>query len=215
MERYKNFRINEAKNNDTPSLITKDENYINDPVSIANTFKNFFISAAEIVYSKIKLWNKSFKNFLSPEINDYFLITSANKKEIYKVISSLNSNKSCGPNSIPTNVLHFLQDQISNHLATICNLSFSTGVFPAILKIVKVIPIYKKNSKLEVSNYRPNSLLSNFDKIFEKLMHSRLIEFLKGKQILYHRQFGFRKDFSTNHAILTLLKSIQKPLDDG
>ena len=215
MERYKNFCINEAKNNDTPSLITKDENYINDPVSIANTFKNFFISVAKIVYSKIKLWNKSFKNFLSPEINDSFLITSANKKEIYKVISSLNSNKSCGPNSIPTNVLHFLQDQISNHLATICNLSFSTGVFPAILKIVKVIPIYKKNSKLEVSNYRPNSLLSNFDKIFEKLMHSRLIEFLKGKQILYYRQFGFRKDFSTNHAILTLLKSIQKALDDG
>ena len=215
MERYKNFRINEAKNNDTPSLITKDENYINDPVSIANTFKNFFISVAKIVYSKIKLWNKSFKNFLSPEINDSFLITSSNKKEIYKVISSFNSNKSCGPNSIPTNVLHFLQDQISNHLATICNLSFSTGVFPAILKIVKVIPIYKKNSKLEVSNYRPNSLLSNFDKIFEKLMHSRLIEFLKGKQILYHRQFGFRKDFSTNHAILTLLKSIQKALDDG
>ena len=46
-------------------------------------------------------------------------------------------------------------------------------------------------------------------------MHIRLIEFLKGKQILYYRQFGFRKDFSTNHAILTLLESIQKALDDG
>ena len=46
-------------------------------------------------------------------------------------------------------------------------------------------------------------------------MHIRLIEFLEGKQILYYRQFGFRKDFSTNHAILTLLESIQKALDDG
>ena len=46
-------------------------------------------------------------------------------------------------------------------------------------------------------------------------MHSRLTEFLEGKQILYYRQFGFRKDFSTNHAILTLLESIQKALDDG
>ena len=46
-------------------------------------------------------------------------------------------------------------------------------------------------------------------------MHSRLTEFLEGKQILYYRQFGFRKDFSTNHAILTLLESIQKVLDDG
>ena len=152
---------------------------------------------------------------MSSEISDSFLITSTNKEEIYKVISSLKSNKSCGPNSIPTKVLHLLQDQISNHLATICNLSFSTGVFPAIPKTAKVIPIHKKNSKLEVSNYRPISLLSNIDKSFEKLIHSRLIEFLEGKQILYYRQFGFRKDFSTNHAILTLLESIQKALDDG
>ena len=66
-----------------------------------------------------------------------------------------------------------------------------------------------------MSNYRPISLLSNIDKIFEKLMHSGLIEFLEGKQILYYRQFGFRNNFSTNHAILTSLESIQKALDDG
>ena len=139
------------------------------------------------------------------EINDSFIITCTNKEEIYKIISSLNTNKSFGSYSIPTKVLHLLNDQISNHLATICNLSFFTGVFNAILKTAKVIPIHKKNSKLEVSNYRPISLLSNIDKIFEKLMHSRLIEFLEEKQILYYRRFGFRKDFSTNHAILTLL----------
>ena len=89
MERYKNFSINEAKNNYTPSLITKDEKYINDTVSIANTFNNFFTFVAEIVYSKIKFSNKSFKKLLSSEINDSFLITSANKKEIYKIIASL------------------------------------------------------------------------------------------------------------------------------
>ena len=44
-------------------------------------------------------------------------------------------------------------------------------------------------------------------------MHSSLTEFLEEKQILYQRQFGFRKDFSTNHAILT--ESVQKALDDG
>ena len=126
----------------------------------------FFTFVAKIVQSKIKFSSKSFRNFLSSEINDYFIITSTNKEEIYKIISSLNTNKSCGPNSIPTKVLHLLQDQISNHLATICNLSFSTGVFPAILKTAKVISIHKKNSRLEVSNYRPISLLSNIDEIF-------------------------------------------------
>ena len=129
-------------------------------------------------------------------------------------MSSLNTKKSCRPNSIPTKVLHLLQDQISNHLATACNLSFSIEVFPVILKTAKVILIHKKNSKLELSNYRPICLLSNIDKIFEKLMHSRPFEFLEEKQILYYRQFWFRKDFSTNSAILTLLESMQKALND-
>ena len=161
-----------------------------------------------MVHSKIKCSNKSFKNFLSSEINFSFLITYTKKEEIYKLILSLNTNKSCGPNSIPTKVLHLLQHKTikpSIHLATICNLSFSTTIFL----------INKKNSKLEVSNYRPISFLSNIDKSFEKLMHNRFIELLEEKQILYYKQFGFRKDFLMNHAILTLLESIQKPLDDG
>ena len=62
----------EQRNNGAPSLITKDETYINDPVSIANTFNNFFTSVAEIVHSKIKFSNKSFRNFLPSEINDFF-----------------------------------------------------------------------------------------------------------------------------------------------
>ena len=128
--------------------------------------------------------------------NDSFIITATNKEEICKVISSFNINKFCGPNSIPTKILHLIQDQISKHFATICNFSFSTGIFPTILKTVKVIPIHKKDSRLEVSDYRPISLLSNIDKSFEKLMHSRLIEFLEERQILYYKQFGFRKDFN-------------------
>ena len=96
---------------------------------------------------------------MSSKINDSFLITSTNKEEIYQIISCLISNKFCGPNSIPTKRLHLLQDQILNHLATI----------------------------FDLSNYRPSSLLSNIDKIFEKLMHRRLIEFLEGKQIFYYR----------------------------
>ena len=47
-------------------------------------------------------------------------------------------------------------------------------------------------------------------------MHNRLLEdLLEEKQILYYKQFGSRKDFSTNHAILNLLEIIQKALDDG
>ena len=62
--------------------------------------------------------------------------------------------------------------------------------FSNIVKTGKLIPIHKKDSKLEVSN-RPSSLLSNIDKIFEKLLHNRLIEFLRERQIQYYKQLGF------------------------
>ena len=60
-------------------------------------------------------------------------------------------------------ILKLLKNDISTNLADIFNLFFSSGVFPSILKIAKVIPVHKKESKKFCSNYRPISLLSNTD----------------------------------------------------
>ena len=49
-------------------------------------------------------------------------------------------------------------------------MTFTLGVFPSALKIVKVVPVHKEDSKLDFSNYQPISLLSNLDKILEKIM---------------------------------------------
>ena len=57
--------------------------------------------------------------------------------------------------------------------------SFSKGIFPEKLKIVKVIPIHKGGSTHDINNFRPISLLSIFDKIIEKIMHKRLYDFLE------------------------------------
>ena len=50
-------------------------------------------------------------------------------------------------------------------------MSFSAGQFPPVLKLAKVIPIHKKTTKIDYTNYRPMSLLSTIEKITEKLMH--------------------------------------------
>ena len=52
------------------------------------------------------------------------------------------------------------------------------GVFPSVLQSAKVVPVFKKYSKLNYSKYRPISLLSNIEKILEKLMYKRLYAFL-------------------------------------
>ena len=49
-----------------------------------------------------------------------------------------------------------------------------TGVFPSVVKTAKVVLVFKKDSKLNYSNYRPISLLPNIEKILEKLMYKRL-----------------------------------------
>ena len=105
-------------------------------------------------------------------------------------------------------ILKLAKQPNSNHLSKILNLSFSSGIFPERLKTAKVTPIFKKGSKLECSNYRPISLLFNLDKIIEKLMHERVMQFLKEHNILYQRQFSFQKNFSTAHAVRGHSKSM-------
>ena len=68
-----------------------------------------------------------------------------------------------------------------------------TGVFPSVLKTAKVVSVFKKDSNLGYSNYRPNSLLLNIEKILEKFMYKRLYIFLINNTITYNLQFGFRQ----------------------
>ena len=87
-----------------------------------------------------------------------------------------------------------------------------TGVFPSVLKTAKVV---QKDSKLDYCNYHPVSLLSNVEKILEKLMYKRLYTFLNSNNIIYNLQFGFRQQYSTSHALANITENIRKALDGG
>ena len=125
-------------------------------------------------------------------MNQSFLIYNCDKDEIKNIMSSFNINKGSGPNSIDTHILQLLKEEISGPLSEIFNLSFSTGLHPDLFKISKTIPIFKKGSRLLVSNYRPISLLSNLNKILEKLMFTRMYKFFDDFKCIYALQFGFR-----------------------
>ena len=97
-----------------------------------------------------------------------------------------------GPYSIPIFLLKILSEHIATPLCDIINDSFSNGIFPGMMKLAKVVPLYENNSPEDPSNYRPISLLSVLSKITEKLMHTRLYNFLEQHNVLYSLQFGFR-----------------------
>ena len=64
-------------------------------------------------------------------------------------------------------------------ISKLVNLCFEVGEFPDILKLAKVIQLHKKESKLDLLNYRPISLLSVFSKVYEKLIFTRIYAYLE------------------------------------
>ena len=203
-----------SKNYDHPICIQDGDHILTDPIAISNSFNDYFTSIADKILNKRKYnGTKSYRDFLSNRLLEDFIFKNCDENEIKSIISSLDTSKSSGPNSIPTCILHLLKDHICAPLHKIFNLSLSSGQHPDILKISKTIPIYKKGSRLLVSNYRPISLLSNLNKILEKIVHSRVYEFLEHFQCIYSLQFGFRKKHSTNHALIDITETIRQALD--
>jgi len=122
-------------------------------------------------------------------------------------------NKSPGVDNIGPKILKEISSEIVPALTYIFNLSFSAGLVPESLKLAKVIPVFKKGDQTEPGNYRPISLLTIIDKILEKLMCTRLCEFLQKYKILYEFQFGFRKHHFTVLALLEAIDKIYQYID--
>ena len=70
-------------------------------------------------------------------------------------------------------------------------MSLENGIFSDKLKISRLIPLFKAGDPVNISNYRPMSVLPCFSKMLEKIMYSRLYKYLTIEKILYHKQLGF------------------------
>ena len=90
-----------------------------------------------------------------------------------------------------------------------------TGKFPDELKTGKITPIYKKDDEEHFENYRPVSTLPIFGKIFEKIIYRRLYSFFTSQNLIHDKQFGFRENHSTSHAINYSVHKITQALKEG
>ena len=188
---------------------------VTSPFETANGFNNYFSNIALEIQSSIQYSAKEFHEFLPPLSIKSFFLSPNDKNEIISIISALDSQKASGPNSIPIKILKLMKNDISDQLAVLFKCSFTSGSFPTILKTSKVTPIYKKDSKLKCSNYRPISLLSNIDKILERIVYNHLYKFFEDNKLVYNLQFGFQQKHSTTHALIHLTEKIWEKLDSG
>ena len=202
--------------NKTISIIDDNGRKLDTPLSISSLFNTYFVNVGPNIDKKIPITNKVYSDYLTNIHNDKtFFLNPCNLNEIYEIILTFDLKKSVGPNSIPMYILKVFNEFFSANLSKIFNLCFETGVFPDLCKLAKVIPIFKKGDHLVCKNYRPISLLPIFSKILEKLIYNRMYSFLNENNLIYNLQFGFRSNYSTNHALISIIEYIKKSLDNG
>ena len=109
------------------------------------------------------------------------------------------------------NVSYFsknISSSVSETFSTLYNKSFSQRIFPDHIKHATVTPLHKGGSKLDMTNYRPIPVLPICSKIIEKLMLTRLLDFLDKNNITYQHQFGFQKNNSTTPAVFNITQDM-------
>ena len=126
------------------------------------------------------------KDYLQGSVLNSFYLKPASEKEVISVINEMKTNKSTGPNSIPTQILKISNQIICKPLTYIINLSFSNGIFPVLLRTSNVIPIFESGENQDCNNYQPISLISNLSKLMEKIVHPRFTySFLEKNSLLF------------------------------
>ena len=100
------------------------------------------------------------------------------------------------------------------YFISIFNLFIDCGDFPDELKIGCISTVFKKGDKTKISSYRPICSLSPFSKIFERIIYDRMINFIDEYDIFSKSQFGFRKNVSTETALIHFIDFVHKGLTD-
>lgn len=203
--------INNSKTTSEPILqIKKGEKSITNPKEIAESFNNYFIDQISDIEEPTT--SNNLINTINSNPHSIF-IQPIVPQDVIRIVKSLKNKKSVGYDGISIKVIKFVSDCIAFPLAHIINVSIYSGIFPESLKTVIVKPIFKKNCKEDMSNYRPIALIPVFSKLIEKIIYERLYSFLTRYDILCDEQKGFRKNKNINMAIYDFLFKILPIVD--
>ena len=145
----------------------------------------------------------------------HFRIPLMKLADLKSSINSLDSTKATGLDGVTPKIIKLSVDIISPSLLDIINMSLHNGMFPDSLKLAKIHPIHKGGTKSDPANYRPISILPVASKLIEKHVTKHLFGYLSKYNLLHKSQSGFRKHHSCNTAVIKLIDSWLKSIDNG
>ena len=208
-----NSLLNKQTNKKLSHIFQSNNITTTDKTVIVKMFNEFFVNLGPDLAKKIapSKRNKLLEGI--PHIKECMALSPTDANEVANMILSLKNTASCGSDQISVAAIKTISNIISPLLSALINHSMDKGIFPDALKIAKILAIYKSGDKTLISNYRPISLLTVFSKVYEKIIQRRLDGFLTKHKVLYDMQFGFRKNHSTQHALVTFTDYVTSALD--
>jgi hypothetical protein len=117
-------------------------------------------------------------------------------------------------NDINLKMLKLGVDFFSLYITMLINMCVQTGMYPDLLKISSITPIFKSGQKNCIHNYRPISILKNLNKIFEKYIQKRLNSFFNHFKLFSAKQHGFKSGYNTETALLQFISSVLPAFDN-
>ena len=190
-----------------------DMNVTNDYMK-ATIFNDFFIEKQKKISSKLE------KNDIDPtkklknayETTSEFEFKPLKIKEAKKMILSMKTSKSKGPDEISMCVIKKNLNELLPFITRLINESFASGLYPNLYNTAKLTPLHKANGKTKTSveNYRPISGLCTIRKIIENVANIQIMKYCEENNIFSKHQYAYRKGRSTTIALINALNRWQK-----
>ena len=137
------------------------------------------------------------------------------ESKVKKILNSLSNSRSTGLDELDNFSVKVAADYIAKPLHHIVTLSSMQQKFPSSWKSSKVLPLHKKEDKLERKNYRPVAILSPLSKVLEKIVYEHLYDYFTVNKLFHQNLHGYRKNRSTQTALLQMYDRWVRAASDG
>ncbi len=203
--------MKEITNTDKPQSVIPESIVEGKDKTKAEVFNEYFASVAPNMVSKLCTSSTDAHVGKPPQDQiGQFVFGAINDKTITGIIKGLKTKRSTGKYGFSNILIKQLKEGLAPPIRIIINEAIAQSKFPNQWKIAKVVPLYKKGDRDRVSNYRPISLLPSLSKIMEKVMVRQIVRYYEKRNLFPSRQYGFRRNRSTGHAIMDLVGRLEK-----
>ena len=137
-------------------------------------------------------------------------------QQMREQINKMKATPSTGVDELSLKTLKNLQPTIDAALLNIVNTTIGTAKYPTALKTAKVIPLLKEGkTPTDPLSYRGVNILPSVGKIIDSVINKQIIQHLETNQLFLQHHHGCIKGRSTITAILTMIDSWTKDLEQG